>query len=249
MINNRIIAEREMPKTMNQYSKEIGNRIRTLRKSKGLSQQEFASALHKTKSTISKYEHGDIALNLETFREICQLLQMPPHVLLSTAEDTESVSAGINMQRLYLYNLAGRSGTLTRSIIEIYEHHDETRNVRCQDASIFYGLPSFQTPEKCQGYYYGSMTKQDIFTHLHVINQKNNIEQVSVCYRSNLDNLLFDVGLLTGLSFASLVPVSCKAVISEKPLPENQTLLDALAFDQTEIRRIRNTGIVALLRR
>ena len=72
---------------------------------------------------------------------------------------------------------------------------------------------------------------------------------MSVCYRSNLDNLLFDVGLLTGLSFASLVPVSCKAVISEKPLPENQTLLDALAFDQTEIRRIRNTGIVALLRR
>ena len=72
---------------------------------------------------------------------------------------------------------------------------------------------------------------------------------MSVCYRSNLDNLLFDVGLLTGLSFASLVPVSCKAVISEKPLPENEAMLSALAFDQAELRRIRNTGIVALLRR
>lgn len=234
---------------MNQYSKEVGNRIRTIRKSKGLSQQAFANALHKTKSTISKYEHGAIALDLETLREICQLLKIPPHVLLTITEDTESGSAKISVQRLYLYNLAGRSGILTRSIIEIYTRCGEGQKLSHQDASIFYGLPSFQCPEKCQGFYYGSITKQDIFTHLHVINQKNNIEQVSLCYRSNLDNLLFDVGLLTGLSFASLVPVSCKAVISEKPLPENETLLSALAFDQTELRRIRNTGIVALLRR
>ncbi len=234
---------------MNQYSKEVGNRIRTIRKSKGLSQQAFANALHKTKSTISKYEHGAIALDLETLREICQLLKIPPHVLLTITEDTESGSAKISVQRLYLYNLAGRSGILTRSIIEIYTRCGEGQNLSHQDASIFYGLPSFQCPEKCQGFYYGSITKQDIFTHLHVINQKNNIEQVSLCYRSNLDNLLFDVGLLTGLSFASLVPVSCKAVISEKPLPENETLLSALAFDQAELRRIRNTGIVALLRR
>lgn len=234
---------------MNQYSKEVGNRIRTIRKSKGFSQQAFANALHKTKSTISKYEHGAIALDLETLREICQLLKIPPHVLLTITEDTESGSAKISVQRLYLYNLAGRSGILTRSIIEIYTRCGEGQNLSHQDASIFYGLPSFQCPEKCQGFYYGSITKQDIFTHLHVINQKNNIEQVSLCYRSNLDNLLFDVGLLTGLSFASLVPVSCKAVISEKPLPENETLLSALAFDQAELRRIRNTGIVALLRR
>lgn len=234
---------------MNQYSKEIGNRIRTIRKAKGLSQQDFANTLHKTKSTISKYEHGEITLDLETFREICQCLQIPPHVLLTAMEETELPTTKRSVQRLYLYNLAGRSGTLTRSIIEIYNHHDENHNLRHQEASIFYGLPSFQQPEKCQGFYYGSITKQDIFTHLHVINQKNNIEQVSVCYRSNLDNLLFDVGLLTGLSFASLVPVSCKAVISEKPLPENETLLSALAFDQAELRRMRNTGIMALLRR
>ncbi|WP_425756495.1 helix-turn-helix domain-containing protein [Ihubacter sp. rT4E-8] len=234
---------------MYQYSKEVGNRIRTIRKSKGLSQQKFASALHKTKSTISKYERGAIALDLETLHEICQLLQIPPHVLLSTPEEAANTGAKTSVQRLYLYNLAGRSGILTRSLIEIYSQSGEASNLRHQDASIFYGLPSFQQPEKCQGFYYGSITKQDIFTHLHVVNQKNNIEQVSVCYRSNLDNLLFDVGLLTGLSFASLVPVSCKAVISEKPLPENETMLSALAFDQAELRRIRNTGIVALLRR
>ncbi len=234
---------------MNQYSKEVGNRIRTIRKAKGRSQQDFANALHKTKSTVSKYEHGDITLDLETFREICQLLNTPPHVLLTSAEDAKTPVAKSSVQRLYLYNLAGRSGTLTRSIIEIYSYHDTNCNLRQQEASIFYGLPSFQQLEKCQGFYYGSITKQDIFTHLHVINQKNNIEQVSICYRSNLDNLLFNVGLMTGLSFASLVPVSCKAVISEKPLPENDTLLSALAFDQAELRRMRNTGIVALLRR
>ncbi len=234
---------------MNQYSKEVGNRIRMFRKSKGYSQQTFASALHKTKSTISKYEHGDIALDLETLREICQILQIPVHILLAVSEDEDESTEKTTVSKLYLYNFAGRSGTLTRSIIEIYSTGNDNPHLRHLQASMFYGVPSFQTPEKCQGFYYGFITKQDIFTHLHLINQKNNIEQVSICYRANLDNLLFDIGLLTGLSFANLVPVTCKAVISEKPLPENQQLLDVLAFDQSEIRRIRNTGIVSLQRR
>ena len=233
---------------MNQYSKEVGNRIRMFRKAKGFSQHEFADALHKTKSTISKYEHAAIALDLETLHEICQLLQIPMHALLTIAEEEDFSSEKNVVSQFYLYNLAGRSGTLHRSLVEIYSGNQNS-NLHHQEASMFYGVPSFQTPEKCQGFYYGFITKKDIFTHLHLINQKNNIEQVSICYRSNLDNLLFNIGLLTGLSFANLVPVTCKAVISEKPLTENQLLLDALTFDQTEIRRIRNTGIVSLQRR
>lgn len=234
---------------MNQYSREVGNRIRMFRKSKGLSQQAFAAALHKTKSTISKYEHGDIVLDLETLHEVCQILQIPVHTLLTVSKEDTPLTEKTAASRLYLYNLAGLSGTLTRSIIEIYNTATDNPHLRHQEASMFYGVPSLKTPEKCQGFYYGFITKQDIFTHLHLINQKNNIEQVSICYRANLDNLLFNTGLLTGLSFVHLVPLTCKGVISDKPLPENQQLLDTLAFDQAEIRRIRNTGIVSLQRR
>ncbi len=229
---------------MNDYSKKTGMRIRMFRRLKGFSQQQFADALHKTKSTISKYEHGDISIDLETLHEICLALDLSPAVLLPPPQEASDGGGRGQTKRLYLYNLAGRQGVLTRSLLEIYGCDADQK----AEASCFYGIPSFQAPEKCQGYYFGSSVRQSIFTHLHLINQKNNIEQVSVCYRSNLDNLPFDVGLMSGLSFESLVPVTCKIIISAKPLAEDAELLKALSFDQAEIRRIRSTGIMAVER-
>lgn len=42
--------------------KTIGNRLRELRKLKKITQQELASALHTTQSTISAYENGETLL-------------------------------------------------------------------------------------------------------------------------------------------------------------------------------------------
>lgn len=230
---------------MNDYTRETGKRIRMFRQAKGFTQTGFAEALHKTKSTISKYEHGDISMDLETLCDICRVLKIPASALLPPDEDDAAPGSKTQVGRLYMYNMSGRQGVLTRNLLEIYGSDPDQK----EEASMFYGLPSFRAPEKCQGYYYGTIVSQDIFTHLHLINQKNNIEQVSICYRSNLDNLPFDIGLMSGLSFASMVPVTCKAVISTKPLPEDELLNRALCFDQAEIRRIRSTGIVALKRR
>ncbi len=72
---------------------------------------------------------------------------------------------------------------------------------------------------------------------------------MSICYRSNLDNLPYSVGLMSGLSFESLVPVTSKIIISSKPLTEDAVLLKALSFDQAEIKRIRTTGIMVIERR
>lgn len=230
---------------MNEYSKETGMRIRMFRRLKGFSQQEFADALHKTKSTVSKYERGDISIDLETFHEICCVLSLSPATLLPPSKEESDVGGRGQTKQLYLYNLAGRQGVLTRSLLEIYGSDTD------QEASVswFYGIPSFHAPEKCQGYYFGSITRQNIFTHLHLTNQKNSIEQVSICYRSNLDNLSFSVGLMSGLSFESLVPVTSKIIISAKPLAEDEVLLQALSFDQAEIKRMRTTGIMAVERR
>ncbi|MCB2342863.1 helix-turn-helix domain-containing protein [Clostridium estertheticum] len=39
---------------------EIGKKIRLFRKSKGLTIQQLADLVRKSKSTVSKYENGDI---------------------------------------------------------------------------------------------------------------------------------------------------------------------------------------------
>ena len=61
---------------MNQISGHIGMRIRTFRKIQKLTLQQMADQLGKSKATMSKYESGDIILDVETLYEIANLLNV-----------------------------------------------------------------------------------------------------------------------------------------------------------------------------
>lgn len=59
---------------MNNSQAEIGNRIREIRKQKGLSQTELANLLDKSLRTVQKYESGDIEISIATINELAQKL-------------------------------------------------------------------------------------------------------------------------------------------------------------------------------
>jgi repressor LexA len=60
-----------------------GERIRELRKEKGITQSEMAKLLHTTKQTISKYEKG-IVTNIPSDRveEMARILETTPEYIL-----------------------------------------------------------------------------------------------------------------------------------------------------------------------
>lgn len=60
----------------------IGNRIRNLRKSKGLSQRELGSLINVTKVSISCYEHETRTPDLDTFEALVNALDTTPDYLL-----------------------------------------------------------------------------------------------------------------------------------------------------------------------
>ena len=55
---------------MAEISREIGHRIRTFRKSRHMTLDDLADVLCKNKSTLSKYETGEIVMDIETIYEI-----------------------------------------------------------------------------------------------------------------------------------------------------------------------------------
>ena len=59
---------------MTELTRHIGQRIRLYRKSNGLTLEELAARIHKSKSSVSKYESGDIAVDVETLVEIANAL-------------------------------------------------------------------------------------------------------------------------------------------------------------------------------
>ena len=61
---------------MSEINKQIGDNIRIFRKKRNLTLNELSGLVHKSKSTLSKYEKGEISIDIETLYEIADALQI-----------------------------------------------------------------------------------------------------------------------------------------------------------------------------
>lgn len=59
-----------------------GERIKKYRKEKGLTQQQLADAIGKSKSIIQKYEANNTSVNINILQEIAEILNVKLHALL-----------------------------------------------------------------------------------------------------------------------------------------------------------------------
>lgn len=51
---------------MSRINEHIGGRIRMYRKARELTLQQLADLIHKSRASVSKYENGEITLDVET---------------------------------------------------------------------------------------------------------------------------------------------------------------------------------------
>ena len=99
---------------MSELSMEIGKRIRYFRTGKNMTLEELATAVCKSKATLSKYEKGNIVIDIETLYEIANALQIHIDQLLvnqdkRTTDEREIDSVFFRgRNRLYAYFYDGR---------------------------------------------------------------------------------------------------------------------------------------------
>ena len=66
---------------------EIAANIKNLRKERGMSQEQFAQALHVTRQTVSAWERGLSRPGLETLEQIARTLEVEPERLFYGEEE------------------------------------------------------------------------------------------------------------------------------------------------------------------
>ena len=71
---------------------ETGERIRRLRKSRGLSQKDFASRLGVSNSRVSNWEQGINRPDADILAQICRVLNVSPSEILNVRIDEEEYS-------------------------------------------------------------------------------------------------------------------------------------------------------------
>lgn len=228
---------------MSQINQHIGSRIRSYRKARGLTLQQLADMIHKSRASVSKYETGEITLDIETLYDISAALDINlnqltdyrpakpqiPAVFLSHSSQSPFFQA----ERLYFYFYDGRYKRLKDGVINIRRSAEPSR---FHDAtfSISSVTSSGRSSEEL---YTGKVVYSDMLIRFSFVNQYNTLEEDLLYIFNPLELRDFTEGLLCGISSADLMPCAFKCLVTLTPLEPTEELKQHLLITPKELRR------------
>lgn len=167
---------------MSEISQQIGSRIRTFRKNRNLTLEELSNHIHKAKSTISKYETGKIAVDVETLYEIAdalgihveQLLWCPPRRTAISASDSPAFFSGASQFYSYVYD--GRANQLIRCVLDVLSEVEEGQ----YKLMMYMNFRDYENYQKCENTYWGYMEHYDAITNIQLTNSDMPMEKASI---------------------------------------------------------------------
>lgn len=215
-------------------NESVGQNIKKYRQAYKMTLETLAGKIHKSKSTMSKYEKGVISLDVPTLEEIAYIFGISPAQLLMMPERLGSGSqiAGECVERQYMYSYDGRIRRVLKSVIERYHPQDGGQT----PVALFYDVQDMGNPGECKTLYSGYSRKYEFIENYSLQNQSNLTEQATICCINSLSRTNKKIGLLTGLSYKTMLPVAIKVMISSSVLREDQELIASLELTKEDIK-------------
>ena len=227
---------------MSKISEHVGGRIRTFRKQQGMTLQQLADKIHKSRASLSKYENGEITLDIETLYEISEALgvelnrltdfQSPKPQPVAPVRSALGTSPFYEADRLYFYFYDGRYNRLKDGVIHI--HKEDGGNTHRATLTI---SAVTATGRSSDIFYSGKVLYSDMLIRFSFVNQYNTLEEDLLYIFNPLERRDFTEGLLCGISSADLMPCAFKCLVSLTPLEPTQELKRQLLITPKELRR------------
>lgn len=227
---------------MNEINVHIGSRVRNYRRMKGLTLQQLADAIHKSRATVSKYETGEITLDIETLYDISSALEVDLNQLTDyrpqkskpvISADYSGRSPFFHAERLYFYFYDGRYNRLKDGIIDVHKNAEKDG---CFEASLSIRSVT-PTGRVSEVYYSGKVLYSDTLIRFSFVNQYNKLEEDLLYIFNPLELRDFTEGLLCGISSADLMPCAFKCLVTLTPQEASEELKQHLLFTSKELRR------------
>lgn len=228
---------------MNGINEYIGTQIKMYRKAQKMTLQQLADKIHKSRATVSKYENGEITVDIEALYEISQALgvelgqltnyRTEPELTEADAMPASGRGAFFEAERLYFYFYEGRHKRLKEGIILIRKSEDQPGD---WDADLtIYGNSS--NDGKGALYYRGKVVYSDMLIRFSFVNRYNTLEEDLLYIFNPLERRDYTEGLLCGISSTDLMPCAFKCLVTLTPQKMDDRLLDHLIFTKQEIQR------------
>lgn len=228
---------------MGKINEHVGKQIRMYRKVQGLTLQQLADMIHKSRASVSKYENGEIALDIETLYEISSALHVNVNQLMDykteieKTEEESVISSGkgafFEANRLYFYFYDGRYKRLKDGIIDI---HKTSEHPGDYEASFSINTVN-ENGRSSAIYYTGKVVYSDMLIRFSFVNQYNTLEEDLLYIFNPLEKRDFTEGLLCGISSADLMPCAFKCLVTLEPQEANEELMNQLMITKKELKR------------
>lgn len=228
---------------MSRINEHIGGRIRMYRKARELTLQQLADLIHKSRASVSKYENGEITLDVETLSEIADVLMVSPGQLMDfnppvpkTAKQPLNHSAKspfYQAKRLYFYFYDGRYKRLKDGIIDIYERENSPGNFEAT-LSISAVTPTGRSSEI---YYTGKVVYSDMLIRFSFVNQCNALEEDLLYIFNPLEIRDSTDGLLCGISSADFMPCAFECLVTLTPQEHTERFKQQLLITKKELQK------------
>lgn len=233
---------------MSNVCKKIGNRIRHFRKLRGYTLVNFSAVLHCSKSTLSKYERGEIAIDVITLSNIAEALEIPVNALIESAVENlpalfgnEKVSCEIaaeHRKKAYIYTYFAHQ---TNPILRLH-----TLYFNDEKAVLFTYPNTIEKPGGFDVQYSGQIFSSPSFFRVVLRNPKIIDDIFLLDFPSSFRAGSPIIGFCASLSVGSYFPIAAKAIISDIPINDFEWLISYLSFNrhQQKANKTRNCFFV-----
>lgn len=236
---------------MSEISVEIGKRIRSFRQSRKMTLQELASAVYKSKSTLSKYETGEISMDVDTLYRLADALHIRAEQLLfHRADEREAppereISPAFfqGLDHFYAYYFDGRNGQLSRSVLDLHAQ----LGINKFRIAMYMNCKDYRNYQQAENIYWGYIEHFDALSLIELTHQDTPTEKASIQILASFLDAETKWGLWNGVSSRPLMPVATKMLFSKKQLKEDAELIQLLKLSKEDIRRIKYYNMFSVI--
>lgn len=218
--------------------KHIGARIRLFRKHQNLTLEELAYIVHKSPSTLCKYENGSVNIDILTLSEIAEALGIEISQLTDfrSGKVRSSERSNINFfrrhKRFYVYNLYSSQKGLLLGVMDITSSATDTN----EDNVVLYLDSGNEIDISNPMFIYtGTMTCDDSFAYIDLKNASGMQDHMYILCKSPhwMKNQV--KGLALSVSSVYGCPAGMIMMFSAEKIEINDELYRELRVDSEEI--------------
>ena len=227
---------------MSQISIKIGSQIRLIRKKNKLTLSDLSKLINKNIATISKYEKGEIVIDIETLYEIAKALNVLPEQLLynEPTYNHKPNTYGIprffcSVSRFYSYAYDGRNGNITPCVFDIISQEEDGS---CK-VIMYMNFKSYENYQQCENTYNGYIRHFDAMTYMSLVNRDTPMEEASIQILASYLDADTKFGLFNGFSSRPMMPIAIKMLFSKNILEHNSELIEKLKVSKNDIQMLK----------